>query len=194
MKWIAVSKAFGLSSIRSEETIAADDPEEGGTPLFSRIYPRPLGPEQVYESIRIAIRSVSNQPIDSSVGSTHRRQWVEQFVRSYGTDENDELLAFEGNIAQALLMMNGEDLQQAIPLAAAQATSAVRGGVPGPAETLAKIALATMNRAPNAVEEKAFQNRLRVLRRTEPADTAIRTATEDMLWAYLNSSEFVSVN
>ena len=194
MKWIAVSKAFGLSSIRSEEAMALDDPQEGGTPLFSRIYPRPLAPEQVYESIRIAIRSVSNQPIDSSVGSTHRRQWVEQFVRSYGTDENDELLAFEGNIAQALLMMNGEDLQQAIPLAAAQATSAARGGVPGPAETLAKIALATLNRAPSAVEEKAFQNRLRALRRTEPADTAIRTATEDMLWAYLNSSEFVSVN
>ena len=194
MKWIAVSHAFHLSSSPSEETMAADDPEEGGTPLFARIYPRPLGPEQVYESIRIAIRSVSNQPIDSSVGSTHRRQWVEQFVRSYGTDENDEQLTFEGNIAQALLMMNGEDLQQAIPLAAAQATSAVRGGVPGPAETLAKIALATLNRAPNAVEEKAFQNRLRALRRTEPADTAIRTATEDMLWAYLNSSEFVSVN
>jgi hypothetical protein len=119
---------------------------------------------------------------------------VEQFVRSYGTDENDEQLTFEGNISQALLMMNGEDLQQAIPLAAAQAASSVRGDSATATETLTRIALATLNRVPSAAEEKVFNNRLRALRRSQPSEAAVRTATEDMLWAYLNSSEFVSIN
>jgi len=194
MRWLTLSQSFQLSSVQSGSSLALDDPEEGGTPLFSRAYPRQMAPEQVYDSIRIAIRSAAAQPIDSSIGSTHRREWVEQFVRAYGTDENDEQLAFEGNIAQAMLMMNGEDLQAAIPMTAAEVTKAVHSGPQGIAKTLERIAMATLNREPSAGEEKVFRSRYRALTRSLPADQAIRTATEDMLWAYLNSSEFTSVH
>ncbi len=193
MRWFTLSEAFGLSSVQTVEAFVVDDPQEGGTPLFSRAYPRQMGPEQVYESIRIAIRSVSDQPIDSSIGTTHRQHWVEQFVQSYGTDENDEQLAFDGNIAQALLMMNGQDLQDAIPMAAVEVTKSVRDQSHS-ADTLPRLALATLNRAPTDNEEKVFRNRYRSLARSLPADEAMKTATEDMLWAYLNSSEFVSVH
>ncbi len=194
MRWLTLSQSFQLSSVQSASSQALDDPEEGGTPLFSRAYPRAMAPEQVYDSIRIAIRSAAAQPIDSSIGSTHRREWVEQFVRAYGTDENDEQLAFEGNIAQAMLMMNGDDLQAAIPMTAAEVTKAVHNGSQGIAESLDRIAMATLNREPSAGEEKVFRSRYRALTRSLPADQAIRTATEDMLWAYLNSSEFTSVH
>lgn len=190
MKWLSLSEAFQLSSVQSEEAYVIDDPQEGGTPLFSRAYPRHMGPEQVYESIRTAIRSVSDQPIDSSLGSDHRREWVEQFVRSYGTDENDEQLAFEGNISQAMLMMNGEDLALAIPLAANEVTKALRENTMTAAP--ARLAMATLNRLPTEIEEKAYRNRYRTLARSLPAEQAAQTATEDLLWAYLNSSEFVS--
>lgn len=194
MRWLTMSDAFRLSSVQSEEAIALDDPQEGGTPLFSRAYPRHMGPEQVYESIRIAIRSVGEQPIESSIGTAHRRQWVEQFVQSYGTDENDENLAFEGNISEALLMMNGQDLQDAIPLAAREATRTVREGSIAVAEAIERLALATLNRAPTESEEKVFRNRYRALSRSLAHDEAMTTATEDMLWAYLNTSEFVSLH
>jgi glutaminase len=151
-----------------------------------------MGPEQVYESIRTAIRSVSDQPIDSSLGTEHRREWVEQFVQSYGTDENDEQLAFEGNISQAMLMMNGEDLAVAIPLAANEVTKALRENAMTDAPE--RLAMATLNRLPTENEEQAFRNRYRTLSRSLPADQAVQTATEDLLWAYLNSSEFVSVH
>ncbi len=194
MRWLTLSQAFQLSSLQTEQSLAIDDPQEGGTPLFSRAYPRPMGPEQVYDSIRIAIRSAADQPIDSSIGSTHRREWVEQFVRSYGTDENDEQLAFEGNIAQAMLMMNGEDLQVAIPLTAAEVTRTADEGSQGLLKSLERIAMATLNREPSEREEDVFRGRYRILTRSMPTDVAIRTATEDMLWAYLNSSEFTSVH
>lgn len=192
MRWMALSEAFRLSSVQSDEAVAIDDPQEGGTPLFSRAYPRQMGPEQVYDSIRIAIRSVAQQPIDSSVGTAHRKEWVEQFVRSYGTDENDEQLTFDGNISQALLMMNGEDIENAIPLAAGEVTKSLQDRTVS--EAPERLAMATLNRGATENEEKAFRNRYRALSRSLPAEQAMKTATEDMLWAYLNSSEFVSLH
>jgi len=194
MRWLTLSQTFQLSSEQDERSVAADDPQEGGTPLFSSAYPRSMAPEQVYDSIRIAIRSAADQPIDSSIGSQHRREWVEQFVQSYGTDENDEQLAFDGNISQAMLLMNGQDIQTAIPLTAAEVTKSAHVGPNGVTKSLERIAMATLNREPSEGEEKVFRNRYRALSRSLPADQAIRTATEDMLWAYLNSSEFTSVH
>lgn len=115
-------------------------------------------------------------------------------MRSYGTDENDEQLAFGGNIAQAMLMMNGPELQSAIPLTAVEVTKTVNDGPQGIQKSLERIAMATLNREPSVREEKIFRGRYRALMRSMPNDVAIRTATEDMLWAYLNSSEFTSVH
>jgi hypothetical protein len=193
MRWMAMSQAFGLTSRQDEISLVEDNPEEGGSPLFSRSYSRPLGPEQVYESIRVAIRSAAQLPIDSSVGTSHRRQWVEQFVRSYGTDENDEQISFEGNLATALLMMNGNDIQEAIPLAAAEITQTVQNGSAAMLDSLNRIAMATLNRQPSEREEKVFRTRYRALSRSLPQQEAMQVATEDMLWAYLNSSEFASL-
>lgn len=190
--WMMMSKAFHLSSAQNEEFAVLDDPQEGGIPLFSRSYARPLGPEQVYDSIRVAIRSVADQPVDSSVGTVHRREWVEQFVCAYGTDENDEQLTFDGNIAQALLMMNGEELEKAIGLAAAEVSRLINPSAVSHAAR--RLALATLNREATENEERAFRSRVRTLSRSLPPDEALKTATEDMLWAYLNSAEFVSLH
>jgi len=194
MRWIALSDAFSLSSLPPDSPDSRiDDPEEGGVPLFSHIYPRPMGPEQVYESVRTAIHSVSGRPLENSVGADHRRQWVEQFVRAHGTDDNSETLLFESNIAQAMLLMNGADLESAIPLAAAQLADSINDPA-GVTESLQRIALATLNRHPTEREERAFRSRYRSLVRSLPPQAAIQTTTEDMLWAYLNSSEFSSVH
>ncbi|MEY2725250.1 MAG: hypothetical protein RLZZ458_1117 [Planctomycetota bacterium] len=194
MRWIALSEAFSLSSLPPDSTEPpADDPEEGGVPLFSRIYSRPMGPEQVYESLRTAIHSISGKPLESDSTSDHRRQWVQQFVQANGTDDNAETVLFESNIAQALLLMNGADLESAIPLAAAELAQSLRDPA-GLSESLHRIALATLNRQPTEREERAFRNRYRTLSRSLPPQAAIQTTTEDMLWAYLNSSEFSSVH
>jgi hypothetical protein len=193
LTWITSTRAYQLSGRAEEATWVADDPQEGGVPLFARAYARPLSPEQVYESIRTAIRSMSGESLESSVGTAHRRQWIDQFVRSFGTDENDEQLSFEGNIAQALMMMNGRDLQEALPGAAAGVVHPPRGGSRSASESLQQVSLATLGRQPTEAEVRVFRARLRALGPGDNPDLALRTAIEDMLWAYFNSSEFLTL-
>ncbi len=195
MMWIAMSTAWQRSSavdVSDSEMEAALG--EGNGALFSRGYARHMLPEQVYDSIRVAIRSIGQQPIESSLGTVHRREWVEQFVQSYGTDENDENLQFDGNISQALLLMNGQELEQAIPQAVHALLHPASGRTPNRAECLEEICLSVLSRRPSAAEDAAFRQHLRSLQRTLTAEQALQTACEDMLWAYLNSSEFIAVH
>lgn len=192
MRWIASSDAWQRTSARGA-TNTDDAPATGTTPLFSRVYSRLMVPEEVYDSIRIAIHSVSQQPVRSSIGTQHRRQWVRQFVESYGTDENDERLEFDGNISQALLMMNGVDIESAIPLAVQSLIAPSGDRRPSVSDCLKRVAVSVLSRSPTESEDRAFRNRYRALSRTVPADQALRTSLEDMLWAYLNSAEFSAV-
>lgn len=196
LSWVAMSRAFGLSSEQPESLVAMDDPQEGGLPLFSRIYARPMGPEQVYDSLRTAIGSLSGRTGVVAEGGAirHRREWVEQFVRAWGTDDNEESLVFGSDISQALQMMNGRDLEQAIPQAAATAVNGAHPDGSAVTASLRHLALGTLNREPTEQEERIYRNRYRTLTRTMSAQDAMKTAAEDMLWAYLNSSEFVSVH
>ena len=196
MTWIAMSRAFSLSSEQSEKFATADDPQEGGMPLFARIYPRPMGPEQVYDSLRTALTSLTGGGrTETESGSIrHRREWVEQFVRAWGTDDNEESLVFGSDISQALLMMNDRDLEQAIPRAAETLVTAGSGEGAAASASLRHLALGTLNREPTEQEERVFRNRYRSLVRSMSPQEAMKTAAEDMLWAYLNSSEFVSVH
>jgi len=188
MVWIGSSRAWRLSS---DLTIAndIDQPDRGEIPLFSRVYVRRMSPEQVYESIRVAIRSAAGQPIpDASEYSQHRREWISQFTRSFDTDENDESMEFDGTIAQALVMMNGDEVTTAIR----QATRSILGTSRRPAvsKTLDRVALAMLTRESTEREAAAFKSRVRQLSSQPGGSNALPVAVEDMMWAYLNSSEF----
>lgn len=191
LTWIVSTQAWQLSST-SENSL--DTPEHGEQPLFSRIYARRMAPEQVYESIRVAIRSASGQPLEQDPQTQdHRRSWVQQFARAYETDENDESLNFEGTITQALVMMNGSEVDEAIHLA----TGAIVDGLSTRStenETLERVALAALTREPTDEERRAFRAHYRQLSRSLPGRQALPQAIEDMMWAYLNSSEFVLVH
>jgi len=196
MTWIAASNAWQLSS---EATVAEvseiDDPASGGTPLFSRVYVRRMTPEQVYESIRVAIRSAAGQPVEAGeVHSEHRRDWVRQFAQAYDTDENDESLNFEGSITQALVMMFGVEVDDAIH----QATRAIigdgrRSSISG-TEALSRISLAMLTREPTSREKADFRKHHNLLTQQGAPGRPMATAVGDVMWAYLNSSEFVLVH
>ncbi len=194
MTWVASSQAWQLSS-EGDVVNTVDRPEHGEMPLFSRAYVRRMTPEQVYESIRIAVRSVGQLPTTTTaVSSKHRREWVRQFARAYETDENDEAVDFDGTIAQAMVMMNGGEVDDAIR----QASRAIvkHGGTSATAGTQAldRVALAMLTREPTSDEQRVFRRHYRQLVRTSPSAEAIPTVVEDMMWAYLNSSEFVLVH
>ncbi len=191
MTWISSTRAWQLSSMASN---VVDMPEHGELPLFSRVYTRRMTPEQVYESIRVAIRSASGQRLDRDENSLeHRRAWVQQFAHAYNTDENDESLEFDGTIVQALLMMNGTETDMAIQ----QATQAIINNMSprsNESDALDRVALAMLTREPTAVEKRAFRARYHQLGQQISSRKALPVAVEDMMWAYLNSSEFVLVH
>jgi hypothetical protein len=192
MRWIASTDAWQ----RSSWPPIADpdlDPLKGGTPVFSQVYPRHMTPEEVYESIRIAIRSIGRQPMGSSVGSQHRRQWVGQFVQALENDENEEALYFEGDVSQALLMMNGLETEKALPPTIKSMLAAEDGPGMAAGEALRQISMATIARPPTEQEDRVFRNRYRNLNRTLSREESLAIALEDMLWGYLNCSEFVTV-
>ena len=117
-----------------------------------------------------------------------RRQWVGQFAQDYQTDENDEDVNFEGTISQALVMMNGVEVESAIRLA----TQAVLNET-APAKALETVAVAILSREPTAAEKKAFRRHQMLLARQLPGAQAFPRAVEDLMWAYLTRSEFVLV-
>lgn len=191
-RWIALSAAWERTS-RSVAGNEQDAPEAGVIPLFSRVYPRRMAPEQVYDSIRVAIRAVGGQATAVEPQSDHRRQWVSQFVRPYNTDENDEANGFNGSVAQAMVMMNGADINTAIRQAG-QAFLGSQSQLPPADSVLEQVALAVLTRSPTEGESAVFRRQLRQLRRTADYQQALPQVTEDMLWAYLNSSEFLLIH
>ena len=189
-KWIALSRAWSCSSTRMDGD-SRDDPAAGTMPLFSRVYVRPMTPEQVYDSIRTAVRTLSAQD-DVPADAAHRRLWIRQFTRPYETDENDEVSDFNGGVAQAMALMNGPDVNDAVHRtvqACVKADPQVRSR-----EVLERIARAVLTREPTIEEQDLFRRHLRRARRggSDRTSALIETA-EDIMWAWLNSSEFLLV-
>ena len=191
-KWIAMSDAWQCTS-KATQWNETDVPEAGEMPLFSRVYLRRMAPEELYDSIRVVIRTVSGQPEVPERDSVHRREWVRQTVRSYNTDENDEADEFIGSITQAMVMMNGPDINSAIRRASKILLANLSRSVSGES-VLQRVSLAVLTRRPTSGESKVFRQHLRRLSRSGSDQEALLQVTEDMLWAYLNSSEFQLVH
>ncbi len=152
---------------------------------------RALTPEQVMNSI------ITASLVDpSTVTSLQKIGILRDFRYSFGDDEDVAVMDFEGSIPSALLMMNG--------ILTARATgSEVQGGRPmkrvkkgdpvtrleqilesrkGDEERLRAVFITALSRQPSAKELARYGGHVRG--RSE-------NGYEDVLWALLNSSEFL---
>ncbi len=184
IKWISLSRPYSLSS-KPNSTNAKDDPLLGDAPKFSRYYMRQMQAEQLYESLVVATQA------DNLSGSYEERermknQWLQQFSRTFGTDEGDESTSFNGTIPQVLMMFNGELIRQAtsgtnqtlIDLIVNDPKKSNREKV----DYLFLAGLA--RRAKN--DEWALANQFVDARRGNAVD-----ALKDLWWVVLNSNEFI---
>lgn len=112
IRWITASEAYNLTS-RLNDTNKVDDPAAGETPLFSHVYLKQFRAEQLYDSLLIAT-DADKAGRNSEQAEGQRRQWLQQFVTTFGTDENDESTTFNGTIPQALQLMNGQLVRDAL--------------------------------------------------------------------------------
>jgi hypothetical protein len=203
MRWICNTEAYNLASsfnpkMKPVEPVAPgeakpepvgvnqiDNPSAGETPLFSHMYVKALTVEQLYDSLIIATNADKAGQSSYEEAQKQRQDWLREFLRIFGGNDNDEPTLFTGTIPQALMLMNGALTKEA--------TSVDKGGYLAGVLTDPKhktdnariqaLYISALGRMPSRSEigkvEKLAQGR-------DPV-----TVYQDLYWALLNSNEFV---
>jgi Protein of unknown function (DUF1549)/Protein of unknown function (DUF1553) len=180
IRWICNSNAYNLTFVANKTN---DKPESEG--LFSRMLLKSMSPEQLFESLMVSTKAEAAESKDAK--KNLRTVWLNKLVSNFGDDEGNEV-NFNGTVVQALLMMNGKDINEAISrkdkgtvsMAMAKNKTNVNGIVND-------LYLATLNRPARATEIAKINNGLKM--RTK--DKNPMDPYQDLFWALLNSNEFL---
>jgi len=182
-RWIMSSRAYQLSSVKSR----AGDKDEN---LFSQMQLKPMSPEQLFDSLLTA--TMAHRAGTGDDGHVRRDAWLQQFVVTFANDEAEESTNFQGTIPQALMMMNGELMREALSGKPGsflcdvieQAQSQGRGPE---AYMVDSLYLAALSRHPTTKELARAREYL-----AEFPDSL--QVLQDLFWALLNSNEFVLIH
>ncbi len=191
VRWICNSKPYGLSSVANPSNDKSD-----AEPFFSRVLLRALTPEQLFESLMVATEAKIGQNRENR--QAVREKWLQRLIVTFGDDEGNEG-TFSGTVVQALLMMNGQEINNAIADKdiGTVATILKKRNIT-PRTAMHDLYLAALNRPPTEQEYTRILNaRMMDLPRIRrPGDAAGLRAYyhafyQDLFWALLNSNEFI---
>ena len=196
IRWITLSEAYSLSS-RVMKANEKDDPLLGETPKFTHFYLRQMQAEQLYESLLVATRAAETSG-SYEQQERNKAQWLRQFVMAFGTDDGGESTTFNGTIPQALMMFNGELIQNATDAKNGSFLWNLANSNLKPPQQIEYLFQAGLARRPTK-EEIGIANQLLIARATsgrdkkQPIDPAAAklAALQDVWWAILNSNEFI---
>lgn len=153
LEWICTSNVYQLSHVASKETA---DPKFD--PYFARMPLKALSPEVLFESLMVATKAEVRANADQR--KNLRDAWMRKLVRNFGDDEGNEL-SFNGTVVQALLMMNGTELNGEIGASAGRKGNAGEGNAVAdairkrggqPAAIYDELFLMTVSRHPTQAE------------------------------------------
>ena len=168
---------------------------------YSHAYMKPLSAEQFFYSLlqatgfermqQVKMEGIKKQGGEDRMGmlrslEENKRQHLEKFLFLLDNGEMEEIEAFNGTVPQALMMINGNMVNDS-------ASHGERGSFVNyvlekwrePADRLQHIYLNVLSRLPTAKEKTYFQRyRERSLYRNKDL------AYEDLYWVLLNSAEF----
>jgi len=118
-----------------------------------------------------------------------RDEWMKNLIVNFGDDEGNEV-TFNGTVVQALLLMNGKDINAAIsnPQKGTVTVGALKYGR-SPSRFLDYLYLAALNRYPTAKEHALIFDRGKA-RGAGDAKNPL-ASLQDLFWALLNSNEFI---
>jgi hypothetical protein len=188
IRWICNSKPYGLASVANKTNDKSDDEK-----FFSRMLLKALSPEQLFESLMVATEAKVGQTKDNK--RKLREDWLTKLIVNFGDDEGSEG-NFNGTVVQALLMMNGQDINTAI-MDKDNGTVAVilKKANITPQKAMHDLYLAALNRPPSPAEySRILSPRMMNFPRlpNTPRDRAFFTGFyQDLFWALLNSNEFI---
>lgn len=191
IRWICNSRAYGLSSVAHK----GNDKQEDEI-FFARMLLKPMTPEQLFDSLMTA--SAAKIGTDKAERNALRTAWLDQLVVNFGNDEGEEG-SFNGTVVQALMLMNGKEMNDAVmDQKYGTVAEVLRKRAFSPATARAAMAdlyLAALNRPPTAKEYAAILEnpKMRELPRVAVRDPGqFWTAFyQDIFWALLNSNEFI---
>lgn len=173
IRWICNSRPYQLSSA-SNKTNEKSDAE----PFFSRMLLKALTPEQLVDSIFVATSAEGAKSSKEDQG-----KWLKDFTVNFGDDEGNEA-TYNGTIVQALMLMNGAQLNDATR-AKPGSTLQKAMSIPSPEERLRYLYLSVLTRPP-APSELELAKRVVGTYSKDPS-----APWQDILWALLNSNEFI---
>ncbi len=180
IRWIMTSEPYQLTSARNRSN-------EMDETLFSHMNLKPLTPEQLFESLLTATQA--HKAGGAADSENRRNRWLRQFIFTFATDEATEDSSFQGTIPQALMMMNGDLMKEAISnkpgsfLRELLEQSRLQRG-PADSFVVQRLYLAALSRPPTSAELNTARGLLR--RSSEPI-----SVMQDIFWALLNSNEFI---
>ena len=221
MEWICTSDAYQLSHVGAKDSL-----DVKYDAFFARMPLKAMSPEVLFESLMTATGTLAEKRNKDAAEARRgaRDAWMRKLVRQFGDDEGNEL-SFNGTIVQALLMMNGAELNGEIGVGRSANTTHViaellkKNGA-SPEKMYIDLFLMTLNRMPTKDEiaklNEVRSGNLRVVlglptpkgptpkgttpAPRAPAPTPIMGAGgtggetafyQDVLWALLNTSEFM---
>ena len=183
-RWIMTSQAYQLSSIEAK----GSEKDEG---LFSQMQLKPMTPEQLFDSLLTATSGAQGR-LGRRGPSQARDAWLQQFLFAFANDEAEESTSFQGTIPQALMMMNGELMQEAL----SGKPGSFLGDVCEQAQPQARSPEATWS-IPSTWRPSAGIRRHESSARRGQYLAAFPDSLQvlqDLFWALLNSNEFVLIH
>jgi hypothetical protein len=175
IRWICSSKAYNLSASANATNRSSD-----AEPFFARMMLKAMSPEQLFESLMVA----TSRNDTKDVLKQKRQRWMNLLTTNFGDDEGNEV-TFNGTVVQALLLMNGQDINDAVTSPAGTPVKALRRGTPK--GIMDDLYLAALNRTATPKEAAIILNKLRM---NSPDREAVHP-WQDLFWALLNSDEFI---
>jgi hypothetical protein len=177
IRWICNSDPYQLSAV-SNKTNDKPDAE----PFFSRYLLKPLSPEQLYHSLIVATHM--EEPKQAEERRQRRQDWMGKLISGFGDDEGNEV-TFNGTVVQALMMMNGDDINKAIA-STGNAVKWAMGKGSNLNTVVTNLYMTTLNRPPKPAEMQKITYAIKGVTKDSPEH-----ACQDVLWALLNSNEFI---
>ena len=143
-----------------------------------------MSPEQLLESLIVATRPNIGKE-DEDQNRKFRADWMSRLVVNFGDDEGNEI-SFNGTVVQALLMMNGRDINAAISgeSGTVQSAKKLKGK-----DLVDFLFLSTLNRPSTAKEYQQILANVKLKYNVQEND--VTPAMQDLFWALLNCNEFI---
>jgi hypothetical protein len=182
IRWVCNSNLYNLSCQTNPTNDKAD-----AEPYFSRPLLKALSPEQLFESLMVATVPYPSED-DRSVRREQRDAWLTSLISNFGDDEGNEV-SFNGTVVQALMMMNGKEINSAIVRKDGAVATALKRRGNNPRAVIYDLYLAALNRPPSEKELNKIVAAFPLYRGVKDKDPA--APYHDLFWALLNSSEFI---